>query len=291
MHAIHFDSQGCRLAGQLWLPDSSNPPRSPVAVLGSWTTVKEQMASRYARELATLGHPALAFDVRGCGESEGLPRDWERPVAKAEDLAAALAWLTARFAQPAVALGICAGGGYAVQAAINDAPMTALTLVAPWLHDAALVEAVYGGAAGVAERLRIGETALARYRQTGVVDYVPAVSASDPRAAMYGPYDYYLDPQRGAIPAWRNRFAVAAWLDWLRFDPLRLAPSLTTPTLIVHGEQAALPGAVRRFAADAATAVRGVEWLDGNQFDFYDRDDVVASAARLASAHFRGLAS
>jgi pimeloyl-ACP methyl ester carboxylesterase len=249
------------------------------------------MASRYARELATLGHPALAFDVRGCGESEGLPRDWERPVAKAEDLAAALAWLTARFAQPAVALGICAGGGYAVQAAINDAPMTALTLVAPWLHDAALVEAVYGGAAGVAERLRIGETALARYRQTGVVDYVPAVSASDPRAAMYGPYDYYLDPQRGAIPAWRNRFAVAAWLDWLRFDPLRLAPSLTTPTLIVHGEQAALPGAVRRFAADAATAVRGVEWLDGNQFDFYDRDDVVASAARLASAHFRGLAS
>lgn len=291
MQAIRFDSQGCHLAGQLWLPDPAIPQLAPVAVLGSWTTVKEQMASRYARELATLGHPALAFDLRGYGESEGEPRDWERPGAKAEDLAAALTWLSARFARPAVALGICAGGGYAVQAAINGAPMAALSLVAPWLHDAALVEAVYGGPAGVAERLQLGETALARYRQSGVVDYVPAVSASDPQAAMYGPFDYYLDPRRGAIPAWSNRFAVAAWLDWLRFDPLRLAPMLKTPTLIVHGEQAALPDAVRRFASEAESAVRGVEWLDGNQFDFYDRDDTVAAATRLASAHFRGLVS
>lgn len=46
------------------------------------------------------------------------------------------------------------------------------------------------------------------YEQTGEVDYVPAISTTDDRAAMVGEFDYYRNPQRGAIPEWPNRFAV-----------------------------------------------------------------------------------
>ena len=43
-------------------------------VTGTWTTVKEQMAGIYARELANRGLAALAFDFTGWGESGGAPQ-------------------------------------------------------------------------------------------------------------------------------------------------------------------------------------------------------------------------
>ena len=63
--SVRFDSHGSLLQGILYLPEAAATPLPAVVVTGAWTTVKEQMAGTYARELAVRGHAAPAFDFTG----------------------------------------------------------------------------------------------------------------------------------------------------------------------------------------------------------------------------------
>jgi uncharacterized protein len=285
---VRFSSADTELVGDIYRPSTSGS--SPAAVVaGSWTTVKEQMAAHYARGLAQRGIAALAFDFRGTGESGGVPRDAESPSAKAADLVAAAQFLRE---SPGVdpnrvgAVGVCAGAGYVACAASSHPALRWIGLVAPWLHDAELVGSVYGGEDGVRRRIELGDRAAKAYRDTGVVEYVPAVSTTDEAAAMYGPMEYYLDSSRGAIPQWPNRFAVLSWPAWLRFDPIAVAPSITVPTVVVHSPDAAIPEGVRRFHS-ALACPKALHWLSGTQFDFYDDPSTVSAALDIVVEHLR----
>src|SRR5207248_3451308 len=115
-------SGGEVLTGDLHLPPADDSPPA-VVVAGSWTTVKEQMAGRYARGLARRGIAALAFDFRGHGESGGFPRDAECPDAKVADLLAAAAFLRRSSLVDESRIGgagICAGAGYLAVASAAD---------------------------------------------------------------------------------------------------------------------------------------------------------------------------
>ncbi|MGH9270893.1 MAG: alpha/beta hydrolase, partial [Ilumatobacteraceae bacterium] len=255
---------------------------------GTWTSVRQQMADRYARLLGSAGFGALSFDFTGFGASDGEPRDVESPALKASDIRRAVTFLAGH---PSIdgsrlgALGICASAGYTVVNAIGDSRVRALSLIAPWLHDAALVRLMYGGDDGVAQRMEAGRAARARFDEIGIVDYVPAQSATDPAAAMPMEVDFYQNPDRGAVPQWHNRFAVMAWPEWLTFDPISLAPQVHAPTLIVHSEDAAIPDGARQFHLDLA-ADKAIAWRSGTQFDFYDDPDTVTDAVDRAVAHY-----
>ncbi|SJM33942.1 alpha/beta hydrolase [Mesorhizobium delmotii] len=152
---VTFASHSEQIVGDLYLPEDMDPAkaRPALVVTGAWMTVKEQMAARYAREMADRGFVALTFDFRGWGESGGARRQYEDPSAKIADIEAAVAYLATR---PEVSkdsiggLGICASSGYMVTAAAKDAGIKSVALVAPWLHDAEVVEQTYGGKDGVA---------------------------------------------------------------------------------------------------------------------------------------------
>lgn len=286
---VSFASGADTLVGDLYLPANGGAEVVPaVVVAGSWTTVKEQMAGRYAAGLAARGIAALAFDFRGHGESEGTPRDVESPVRKIADLRSAVDFLAGHVSVDATrigALGVCAGAGYTAVNAATDDRVRSVALVAPWLHDAPLVEAIYGGAETVTTLRERGLAAQRKYAETGEVDYVPGVSTEDPSAAMYGPFEYYLDPQRGAVPQWGNRFAVMAWQGWLGFDPIASASLITVPTLLVHSRDAAVPDGAQRFH-DVLPGQKEIVWRDGGQMDFYDQESHVEPALDAAAKHF-----
>jgi len=287
---VRFDnSTGEMLVGDLYRPTTASGDLPGLVVTGSWTTVKEQMPALYARRMAAEGFAALAFDFAGYGQSGGVPRDVEDPVRKSADIGAAVGFLqTAEGidAHRIGGLGICASAGYTAINAAGDDRVRSLGLVAPWLHDAELIKPYYGGDEGVAARIAAGRNARRHYETDGIVDYVPAVSETDESAAMFGPFAYYLDPARGAIPEWGDRFAVMAWPGWLTYNPIPSAESIVQPVRIVHSHDGAVPDGAKAFAHRLAGQVE-LTWTDGGQLDFYDQRLQVDIAVNAMATHFR----
>jgi fermentation-respiration switch protein FrsA (DUF1100 family) len=288
---VTFNSGGQTLVGHLYVPQgvSAARPGQAAVVTGAWMTIKEQMAGRYAAELAERGIVALAFDFRSWGESGGQPRSMESPKAKTEDIRAAVAFLGTRAEVSSIGgVGICASAAYMAEAAATTPAIRSVALVAPWLHDRAIVNAVYGGEQSVANLIKLGRDAEARYKATGQATLLPAASTTDKTAVMFN-VPYYTERDRGLIPQWENRFNVASWEGWLTLDAMPTAPRLNAPLLMVHSEAAAIPQGARQFFAQVRAPKREL-WLPGvNQLDFYDREQPVNTAADAVAAHFKAL--
>ncbi|KAK9759457.1 hypothetical protein K7432_017559 [Basidiobolus ranarum] len=78
---ITFQSQGIKIAGNLYLPEDTQPKKHAAIVIGHpGGGVKEQTAGLYAEKLCNLGFIALAFDAAYQGQSEGLLRYLEDPA-------------------------------------------------------------------------------------------------------------------------------------------------------------------------------------------------------------------
>ncbi|ESY73783.1 alpha/beta hydrolase [Mesorhizobium sp. M0051] len=291
---VSFDNEGVALIGTLYLPADYRPgeKRPGVLVTGAWTSVKEQMSGLYAREMAERGYVSLAFDFRGWGESGGTARFREDPAAKKSDIVAAgrfMASLPDVDAAKIAGLGICASAGYMAQAASANANFASVALVAPWLHDARIVEQVYGGPEGVAALIATSRQAEAAERK-GRPRIVVAASMSDRTSLMYQ-IPYYTESNRGLIPAYDNKFNLASWEPWLTYDSVAVGAQLHKPTLIVHSEAAAIPQGAHAFFA-LLEGDRSELWLDDvAQFDFYDKPENVTRAADAAAAHFNRINS
>jgi hypothetical protein len=93
---VIFHSHGVPLLGRFLRNTRSLQDRQPaVIVMGSWLTVKEQMAMTYGWKLAEAGYTAFTFDFAGFGQSHGEPRQAEIPSRKIGDIQAAADFLRA----------------------------------------------------------------------------------------------------------------------------------------------------------------------------------------------------
>lgn len=298
MKKITFKSEGLTLVGTLYYPPNfSETKQYPgLVVSGSWTTVKEQMAGLYAAKLAQKGFITLAFDFRNFGESEGEPRFYENPNLKIVDIQNAVSFLTR---VPGVeskrigAFGVCAGASYTLAAASQDKRIKSVVTTASWLHDGEAVKLFYGGEEGVSEKIKAARTAKKNYAENGVIEYIPAISTTDESAAMFGPYDYYLNPARGAIPEWRaDKFAVMTWEDWLTFNPTTTAKDVTVPTLMIHSDGAVLPTYTKQYFEELGADDKALHWVETDlaspfhQFSFYDQPEEVSFSVDKAQEWF-----
>lgn len=286
---IIFISDGTVLAGRVHRRAESLTERQPaVLVSGSWLTVKEQMADRYAAALAERGYTAITFDFTGFGGSGGQPRQLEVPSRKVADITAAARFATTlSFVRPGGVgyLGVCASAQYALAAVAQGAPVRSYASVAGWFHDLASVAPFYGGAEGVARRLRRAQEATDRYLSTGEVLTVPAYDPGNEAAGMFFELDYYGNPARGAIPQWRNEMAEMSWLPWLTFDGLAAAEAVGVPSLFVHADGCVFPEHIESLRQRLRGPVE-VAWGKGGQIDFYDQPDQVDFAVEALDSHF-----
>jgi len=111
---------------------------------------------------------------------------------------------------------------------------------------------------------------------------------------MYGPYDYYLNPERGAVPEWSaDKFAVMTWEDWLTLDPTPSAAKLNTPTLMIHSDGAVLPEYTKRYFDNIAAKEKSLYWIETelespyHQFSFYDQEPEVVESIQKATQWFQ----
>ncbi|WP_394746921.1 alpha/beta hydrolase [Spongiimicrobium salis] len=298
MKKIQFKSEGLKVVGNLFYPPNYNEEQQYPAIIcsGSWTTVKEQMAGLYAQGFAKEGFITLAFDFRNYGESEGLPRAWENPKMKIQDIQNAVQYLRTL---PQVdnkkigAFGVCAGSMYTLMAAAQDDAIKAVATTASWLHDAEGVKLFYGGEMGVQQRIDAAKKAKKEYAETGKFTYIKTISTTDESAAMFGEFDYYLNPERGAIPQWSaDQFAVATWEDWLTLDPFPSAKNLNKPVFMMHSDGCVLPEYTKKYFNTIPSENKELVWVKTDlppvmhQFAFYDQEKEVGLSVEKTSAFF-----
>jgi dienelactone hydrolase len=286
---IVFHSQGTPLVGRILRNTDSLYERQPgVIAIGSWLTVKEQMATTYARRFAELGFTAFVFDFAGFGESRGEPIRAEIPARKIADISAAAEFLRTLSFVDANRIGcvaVCASAQYALQSLADGAPIKSFASVAGWYHDPSSVAPFYGGDAGIKLRLERAHAALDTYLRTGNVKIVPAYKEGDDRAGMSFKLDYYALARRGAVPEWSNEMAEMTWLYWLSYDGLAAAPRVATPSIFVHADGCVFPDHVRQVHA-SLKGEKALAWGDGSQTDYYDLPAFVDTAVGAVRGWF-----
>jgi hypothetical protein len=287
---ITLHNGGVPLAGVFFRDETPLTARQPtVIVTGAWLTVKEQMPSTYARRLCALGYTAFVFDFSGFGQSGGKPQQAEVPRRKIDDLHAVAAFVrTMSFVDPERVghLAVCGSAQYGLRALAEGPHVRSFASVAGWYHDASTVGQFYGGQSGVDMRLARGKAAMERFHQTGEVVLVPAYEDGNDRAGMFFALDYYANPDRGAIPQWRNEMAELTWTYWFTFDGLSAANGVEAPCLFVHGDECVLPDNARR-VHDRVRGPKKLVWADeGFQVDWYDRTDLVSTAMQAVGPWF-----
>lgn len=261
-----------------------------VIVMGSWLTVKEQMADGYAARLADRGYTAVTFDFAGFGASGGDLRQTEIPTRKIADIAAVVEFVS-RLSMVApggpALVTVCASAQYAAAAIATGVPVRAFASIAGWFHDPPSLAAVYGGRSGVLDRLARADRAAAQYMSTGLLPTVPAYAPGDDRAGMFVELPYYADPHRGAVAEWRNEMTELTWQHWLTFDGLAAvaADRVTVPSVFVHSDDCVFPDNVRAITGRFTAAE--IVWGTGTQIDFYDRPAQMTFAIDAVDALLR----
>lgn len=243
MHETSFRNGGIMVAAQLHLPPGFDTDRTwPAIVLSTpGSSVKEQVGAIHARKLAARGFIAITFDPSHQGASGGEPRDLEDPAMRVEDLRCAVDHLvTLPFVDEAriAVLGICAGGGYAVNAALTEHRFKAVATVVATDIGRAFRRMLRGDRlhARLAEIGR-ARTAAARgaaeRRERWIPDSIEAAGAESvtDRDLLEAIRFYRTPPHQHANAS--NRLLLRSLGPMLGFDAFHLVPDLLVQPLMV----------------------------------------------------------
>ncbi len=250
MQSVNFPHGHIQLAGSLYLPENFNENnRYPaIVVVHPAGGVKEQTAGTYAQELAKIGFVAVAYDAAYQGESTGEPRYLENPHIRTADVSAAVDFLTTlEFVdnERIGVLGVCAGGGYGVAAAMQDRRIKVVgTVSAVNIGDGTRYS--WGGRETVHSQGLISQLEQVAQIRTGEANggettYVPLTPPSTDGITlpdMLEAIEYYHTP-RAYHPRAVSRMALRNLMQLATFDAYHLADVfLTQPLMIVVGDKA-----------------------------------------------------
>jgi uncharacterized protein len=125
--SVRFFSDGHRLDGELWLPQSS--PASVVVIpCSGYLGLKALQPARFARALVPRGYACLTFDYRGFGFSDG-ERGRLVPMEQVEDIRAAVDYVSSQpdgERRAVVLLGWGLGGALVIAEAADDPRVAAV---------------------------------------------------------------------------------------------------------------------------------------------------------------------
>lgn len=292
---VLFPNGNITVVGNLFRPASFDKNRKYTALVmvHPHGGVKEQTAGLYAQKLAEQGFITLAYDASYWGESSGEPRNKEVPATRIEDISSAVDYLST-LPQLDInnigVLGICAGGGYALNAAQIDSRIKAVATVSMFDLGDARREGVDKSTTFEQRMQRVQQMTEQRTKEARgePVKYIPIVPESpaqftDKTLTLYREgYEYYLTP-RGQHPNANNRQVFTAGLAQLAFYPLAHMEVISPrPVLLIAGEKADTRF-YSQIAYDKAKDPRELFIVPGaTHIDLYDKPQFVSPAvARL----------
>ncbi len=284
---ITFPSNGFEVAGFLNTPENTGKATPALVCVHPGSSCKDQTAGIYAEKFAELGYVTIVFDASYQGESGGEPRYTEDPSARVEDIRSAVDYLTTLDIvdnDRIGVLGVCAGGGYAANAAMTEKRIKAVGAVA-----SANIGRLYREQNPIQTLEQIGEqrTAEANGAEPMITQWIPNSQEEREKAGIDDidikeAIDYYKTP-RGQSPNSPNKLKFTSMENVIAFDAFHLADQLLTqPLQIVVGSIKGGFGSYHdghELYEKAVSKDKDILVLDGvTHYDLYDQPEPVAKA-------------
>ena len=250
---VHYNQtySKIKIAGELYKPENFDKHKKYPAIIIVHPAggVKEQVAGLYAKKIAEQGFVTLAYDAAYQGESGGEPHYLENPASRVEDVRSSVDYLTTL---PFVdkdnigVLGICAGGGYAFNAAETEMRIKAVATVSAFDLGRARRQGLEDSLSVEQQQQKLKEAAEQRTKEANgepikYSSYVPNSEAEIPKNAptMYRQgYEYYRT-QIAQHPRSENKYIFSNYAQQAAFTafdrPEFISPR---PVLFIVGEKA-----------------------------------------------------
>ncbi|MEJ6979996.1 alpha/beta hydrolase [Pedobacter sp. P351] len=286
--SVTFNNNGITMAGNLYLPANMDKTKTypSIVVVHPGGGVKEQTAGLYAKHLSEAGFITLAFDASYQGASGGEPRFLDNPLNRVGDIYSAVDYLTTLSyidANRIGAMGICAGSGATVKAAMTERRIKALATVSG-VDVGAAGRRGWDGKANIdpivtLEAVAKQRTAEANGAATMYVPYVPEVGDTTAPKDLQEAAVYYRTP-RGQHPNSTNKLLFTGLAYGILFDGFGQADKLLTqPLLIIAGSEAGSLWQSEELNQKAASKDKELFIVKGaTHMDLYDIPEYVAPA-------------
>ncbi|CAG9186896.1 alpha/beta hydrolase [Cupriavidus pinatubonensis] len=282
------------IAADLYFPQNFDETKKYPAIISAHPigSCKEQTSGNvYGEALAKEGFVVIAFDASFQGASGGEPRFTEDPTLRVEDFRVVCDYLVTL---PYVdeerigVLGICGGGGYAINAAMTERRIKVVGTVTGANYGRLMREGFSGfDPIGALEAMAKQRTAEARGGALRVDDLLPpspeaAKEAGIKEIDVLGATEYYRS-DRGRAPNGLNRALFSHQAAAIGWDAFHLCETLLTqPLMVVVGDQVGAFGAYRdgcEIIGRAASKKKELVVVEGwSHYDLYDKPEPVAQA-------------
>lgn len=197
---VKYDLRGLKIAANVYVPAGFDENGSYPAVVVAHPNggVKEQVAGLYAQRLAEIGYITMAFDASYQGQSEGMPRNTDKPQNRVEDIHGAVDFIVKYKGvdrSRVGILGICGGGVYTLRAAQTDKRIKAVATLSAFntgiVRKNGFLDSQINN---IAERLEEAYKAREEELSGGEVRYTPnMLDTLTPEQAKELPFDLYRD--------------------------------------------------------------------------------------------------
>lgn len=298
IHFANTNSPNINLAAFINFPENFDKSQqySAIVITHPGGGVKEQTAGVYAEKLAKAGFITIATDASYQGESTGEPRQLENPYIRTEDISAVIDYLsTLPYVDQANigAMGICAGGGYTVNAAINDKRIKAIATVSAvnigamlrygWLGDQDVKNVLPFLTLGAQTR-----TAEANGATSVTFPLAPCNKTDTPYVDLQEAWEYY-HTARAAFPTAPGFGTTRSLTQLVTYDAFNFADIfLTQPLLVIAGNQAQSLWMSQDLMQRAASTDKKLYLVEGaNHMKLYDIPEYLDQATAQLLSFFQ----
>ncbi|ENX41002.1 alpha/beta hydrolase [Acinetobacter sp. NIPH 2100] len=303
MQAVKYNNLAWKSAATLLFPTDFDPSKKYPAIISVHPigSCKEQTSGNiYGQALAEAGFVVLVIDASFQGESGGEPRFTENPYHRVEDIRYAVDYLiTQDFVDETRigVLGICGGGGYALNVAMTERRIKAVVSITG-VNFGRMLRDNFGGQSPieVLEAVAQQRTAEARGAEKMIMSFLPPSVEAAQQAGIQDidileATDYY-KTSRGQQPNGATSALYSGLSAALGWDAFALSETLLTqPILVVIGDQPGGFGAYRdgyEIVRRAASKQKELLVLENtSHYELYDQPEPVAQALAKVIPFFK----